>query len=146
MKFKFLPSLFVIFTFSSCNNTYKGNAQNIKLKLEELNNKNNCAFFLVHCDSIEIIVLSNPTLMKLEYDTVIEQTIDEQDFIIIEYNHGNRLLQRVEADDYKYQNLHFDHFKFKKNDTIWIQRFNCDDDDEKWKCEIDFGKSKRKNL
>lgn len=133
-------SFFVLFSLTSCKNSYSGNAQKIEKILEELNNKSSYSKLHITCDSIEIMVLSNPTLMKLEFDTIIEQTIDEQDFIIIEYSRGKRLLQIVEADDLKYQNLSFEDLKFMRNDTILIQRINCIDNDEKWKCNIVFKK------
>ena len=142
MKIKILISFIAILNFTCCNKSYSEYAQKIKLKLEEINNKNNYASISVDCDSIEIIVLSNPTSMKLEYDTIIKQTLDEEDFIIIEYNEGKRLLQRIEADDFRYKNLHFEDFNFKRNDTIRIQRSDCndEDEDEKWKCHIVFKK------
>ncbi len=57
-------SFFVLFSLTSCKNSYSGNAQKIEKILEELNNKSSYSKLHITCDSVEIMVLSNPTLMK----------------------------------------------------------------------------------
>lgn len=140
MMYKLFFIILTLLLGFGCNNSYTGYAKKIQLKLEELGDKQIATLIPVKADSISIIILSNPTNIRLQFDTIIEQTLDEQDFVIIEYINGTRLLQRVEADDFNYQNLHFENLLFRKNDTILIKRADCTDFDETWKCNIVFKK------
>jgi hypothetical protein len=115
---------------------YEGYALLVQEKMKQLSDFHSQSEIVVKCDSIKIMVISNPTTLKLQYDTVIEQTLDEEDFIIIEFQKGRHKLQRIEADDLNYQNINFESLKFKKNDTIQIERCDCDDHFKSYLCHV----------
>lgn len=118
MQGKFLVVL--ILTMAGCKSEYKKEAKQIT-DLIGYESK----MFIVHSDSLIIDRQANPTRMKLEFDTIIEEITDEEDFLVIQYNSGNHLLQRIEADDLMTQKIYFSKMKFVRGDTITAEFKFC---------------------
>ena len=115
---RFLVGLALI-TFG-CDSEYKKDAKQI---IDLINYESN--MFIVQSDSLIIDRQANPTRMRLEFDTIIEEITDEEDFLVIQYNSGHHLLQRIEADDLMTQKIYFSKMKFMRGDTITAGFESC---------------------
>ncbi len=136
LKNKVLLLFSLLFSITSCKNEYFDFAKKLEIEINQIASKNGSKEIIIDSDKLIINRNADPTTMRLKYDTIVDEIINEKDFIVVEYLNKKRSLQRVEANDFKFSNIIISGETYVKGDTMVIKWLGCDNVSDNFSCEI----------
>jgi hypothetical protein len=140
LKNKVLLLFTLVLIITSCKNEYFDFAKKLEIEINQIESENGYKEIIIESDKLIINRNADPTTMRLKYDTIVDEIINEKDFIVVEYLNKKRSLQRVEANDFKFSKIIISGESYVKGDTMSIKWLGCDNVSDNFSCEIQIRK------